>query len=126
MTALEQICGDCERKCDESSCYEVDVREDTIDDLRLKAEALERKVKSLKADVEAWKGLAKDRYHKMVDANVQNKELEAALEERIDIIRDDRDEKIEVLGARIKWHEETREVLLKVIAHKESQLEFLK
>jgi uncharacterized surface protein with fasciclin (FAS1) repeats len=104
MTALEQVCGDCERKCDTNSCYEVDVREDTIDDLRLKVEALERKTKSLKADVEAWKGLSKDRYHKMVEVNLKNKELKE----------------------RVKWHEETRELLLKTIAHQDSQLEFLR
>ena len=48
MTALEQICGDCERKCDVDSCYEVAVREDTIDDLRLKVEALEGRLNSTK------------------------------------------------------------------------------
>jgi LPS O-antigen subunit length determinant protein (WzzB/FepE family) len=90
------------------------------------SEALERKIKSLKADVDAWKGLSKERYHKMVDANLENKALEAALEERIDIIRDDRDEKIDALSKRVKWHEETREVLLKVIAHQGDQLEFLR
>lgn len=74
MTVLEQICGDCERKCNTDSCYEVDVREDTIDDLRLKVEALERKNKSLKADVASWKEVSKLHYSKMVEAKLALKD----------------------------------------------------
>jgi hypothetical protein len=121
------MCDNCEKPkvCPDDCGMYQDI--DYENELLVKEKAaLEMTVKRLRADVDAWKGLSKERYHKMVDANLQNKELEAALEERINIIRDDRDEKIEALGARVTWLEKNREVLLKTIAHKNSQLEFLR
>lgn len=65
------LCDDCGLKCrssDECGMYQ-DLDYDA-EKLREENEALEAKIKSLKADLELWKQLSKDRYKRMVDVKL--------------------------------------------------------
>ena len=95
-------CDDCESKCrssDECGMYQ-----------DLEGELMNA-TKKLEANVATWKGLAKDRYKKMVDARIKVKELE---------------EIVDTMQHRNKWLENNRDFLLEEFYRQAAMLERLK